>query len=430
VSWIVAPQKFSDHPSSAWYGAWYISEVMDILTQNPDVWKKTIFILTYDENDGYFDHIPPFTPPHPDKKDTGAVSKGMDTSLEYVADESQQSSPKQYARISPIGLGYRVPMVIASPWSRGGWVNSQVFDHTSSLQFLEKFLSKKTRKKIAEPNISEWRRTVCGDLTSVFRPYNGEDKPALKFLERDEFVEAIHRAQFKNPPANFKRVNDDDIEKLKADPAKSAVLPEQEMGTRHANALPYELYADGNLSADKSRFILRLSAGTKIHGARSAGGAFNVYSGVKFKGEALRSWSYAVKAGDVLEDGFTLSDFENGQYHLKVYGANGFYREFKGSAGNVNVTVKAGFFKGTLRLALSNETQKDEKIHIKDNAYGAPEFNVSVPAKKTVFSYIDVHKSHGWYDISVHAGPCIHRFAGRVENGKAGRTDPLMGREI
>ncbi len=65
VSWLVAPEKFSDHPSSAWYGAWYVSEVLDILTQNPEVWKKTIFILTYDENDGYFDHVPPFVAPNP-----------------------------------------------------------------------------------------------------------------------------------------------------------------------------------------------------------------------------------------------------------------------------------------------------------------------------------------------------------------------------
>ena len=67
VSWIVPPEHFSDHPSSPWYGAWYLSETFDILTQNPEVWKKTIFILCYDENDGYFDHVPPFVPPLPDR---------------------------------------------------------------------------------------------------------------------------------------------------------------------------------------------------------------------------------------------------------------------------------------------------------------------------------------------------------------------------
>ena len=71
VSWLVAPENFSDHPSSAWFGAWYVSEVFDILTKNPEVWKKTVFILCYDENDGYFDHVPPFVAPHPSRPETG-----------------------------------------------------------------------------------------------------------------------------------------------------------------------------------------------------------------------------------------------------------------------------------------------------------------------------------------------------------------------
>src|SRR5690606_21353923 len=84
VSWLVAPKKFSDHPSAPWYGAWYVSEVLDILTQNPEVWKKTIFILNYDENDGYFDHVPPFVAPDPKRPETGRVSKGIDLTGEFV----------------------------------------------------------------------------------------------------------------------------------------------------------------------------------------------------------------------------------------------------------------------------------------------------------------------------------------------------------
>lgn len=142
VSWLSAPENFSDHPSAAWYGAWYVSEVMDILTQNPEVWKKTIFILAYDENDGYFDHVPPFVAPHPHKPGIGKVSQGIDTSVEYVTleqDNARSESQSKYPRESAIGLGYRVPLVIASPWTKGGWVNSEVFDHTSTLQFLENF---------------------------------------------------------------------------------------------------------------------------------------------------------------------------------------------------------------------------------------------------------------------------------------------------
>src|SRR5690606_32889986 len=82
VSYLVAPENFSDHPSSAWFGAWYLSEALNILTKNPEVWKKTIFILCYDENDGWFDHVPPFLAPHPNRPETGKCSEGMDTSLD------------------------------------------------------------------------------------------------------------------------------------------------------------------------------------------------------------------------------------------------------------------------------------------------------------------------------------------------------------
>ncbi|HLZ87867.1 MAG TPA: alkaline phosphatase family protein, partial [Puia sp.] len=156
VSWLSAPENFSDHPSAPWYGAWYVSEVLDILTQNPEVWKKTIFILAYDENDGYFDHVPPFTAPHPHKQGTGKVSAGIDTRVDFITLEQEQERngfPEKFARECSIGLGFRVPLIIASPWTRGGWVNSQVFDHTSTLQFLEKFLSNKLGRPVTEPNI-------------------------------------------------------------------------------------------------------------------------------------------------------------------------------------------------------------------------------------------------------------------------------------
>ena len=157
VSWIVAPRQFSDHPSVAWFGAWYVSQVLEILTQNPDVWKKTIFILNYDENDGFFDHMPPFVPPRPGDPETGTASAGIDTAMEYDAPAASKDPDGKPAGGNPIGLGFRVPMIIASPWTRGGRVCSQLFDHTSVLQFLETWLANKTGKKIEETNISRWR---------------------------------------------------------------------------------------------------------------------------------------------------------------------------------------------------------------------------------------------------------------------------------
>jgi phospholipase C len=427
VSWLVAPEKFSDHPSSAWYGAWYISEVMDILTKDPEVWKKTIFILTYDENDGYFDHMPPFAAPHPDNKQNGRVSQGISTTTEYVTDRSQQSSDEEDVRISPIGLGYRVPLVIASPWSRGGWVNSQVFDHTSSLQFLEKFLSKKFGKKIHEPNISSWRRTICGDLTSTFRKYNGEEIKKPEFLDRDEFIEAIHKAQFRNPPSNFNRVSKTDPETLKS------ILPEQEKGTRDANALPYELYADGKLGDDRKTFLIRMQAGNKVYGSASAGAPFNIYAPGRFKGEMVKTWSYAVKAGDAITETWSTGDFENDSYHLRLYGPNGFYREFRGNQKDPEVEITADVFKNTLRIRVKNKSNNAAQLVLTDNAYGSKAFVIDVAPMKTISSYIDVSKSHGWYNISMKTkanDEFKQTFAGRVENGKAGRTDPFMGREL
>src|SRR4030095_725693 len=177
-----------------------------------------------------------------------------------------QQSIKDQARESSIGLGYRVPLVIASPWSRGGWVNSEVFDHTSSIQFLEKFLSQKFGKKIEEPNISAWRRTICGDLTSVFRPYNDEKLNNPEFLDRDEFIESIHKAQFKNPPSNYKRLTKKEIEQINKKPDSSPFMPVQERGIRSSSALPYELYADGMLSEDKNSVEISMKAGNEFFG--------------------------------------------------------------------------------------------------------------------------------------------------------------------
>src|SRR2546430_7398628 len=47
----------------------------------------------------------------------------------------------------PYGLGVRVPMIVISPWTKGGWVDSQVFDHTSLIRFVER------RFGVLEPNI-------------------------------------------------------------------------------------------------------------------------------------------------------------------------------------------------------------------------------------------------------------------------------------
>jgi phospholipase C len=148
VSWIMTSGLASEHPTfSPAAGATFIASKIAAIAANPDVWKKTVFILNYDENDGLFDHVVPPTPP--------------------------PNTVDEYALGLPIGAGFRVPCIIISPWTAGGWVASSPFDHTSVLQFLERLTG------VGEPNISAWRRSSFGDLTSVFRRGQPAVSPVL-----------------------------------------------------------------------------------------------------------------------------------------------------------------------------------------------------------------------------------------------------------
>jgi phospholipase C len=129
-------------------GAVGILKVLDILTSNPAIWEKTALIISYDENGGFFDHVAPLVPP------PGTPGEYVTASLDHVAESDGIAGP--------VGLGFRVPCLIISPYSRGGLVASDVFDHSSQLRFLER------RFGVPVPNRSAWRRRTTGDLTSAF----------------------------------------------------------------------------------------------------------------------------------------------------------------------------------------------------------------------------------------------------------------------
>ncbi len=421
VSWLVPPETFSDHPSAPWFGSWYLSEVMDILTKNPEVWKKTIFVLTYDENDGYFDHVPPFTAPDSHDTTTGKVSKGIDTSVDWV--NLEEDVP------GSIGLGFRVPMVIASPWSRGGWVNSQVFDHTSSIQFLETFLNKKFKKNIKETNITDWRRTVTGDLTSVFRRYNGEKIKGLPFIEKDPFIETIHKAKFKNVPSNYKALTKDEIATFNSAPGKSPYMPQQEKGIRDACVIPYELYADGNFNANNNSFEITLGADNKIFKERAVGSPFIVYAR-NFQRYDFNERNYAVIAGDSLQDEWPVGDFDNNKYHLEVHRANGFSRQFKGSEDDPQLqTTVRHLPNGKAEIKFVNAGSKEYIATIADNAYGNSPTSKNIGSKASEVIIPDLNKSFGWYDFTIKVQGNSNfekRYTGRVEAGKPTKSDPVM----
>jgi phospholipase C len=428
ISWLTAPEKFSDHPSSPWYGAWYVSEVMDIVTKNPEVWKKTIFLLTYDENDGYFDHAPSFVAADPKRPETGGASAGVDTGLEYTdkEDELRQGVAQSEARSGPIGMGFRVPMIVVSPWSRGGWVNSQIFDHTSTLMFLERFIQEKYGKTVREENISAWRRTVCGDLTSVFRPYNPKEA-ALDFLNRNKFVVSIEKARYKEIPANYRKLTAGEIEQINRRSHHAELMPHQEEGIRPACALPYELYADGVPGANGEYFAIRLNAGNQVHGAKSAGAPFNVY--LRNTKEGMIAATYAVKPGDSLTRQYPFDLFTDSLYAIEVHGPNGFYRSFTGHADSRPVGVQTSYDKGNVAARLRNAGDRPVNVEIRDNGYKAKPVTRRIEPRQEVSVVLHLEQSHGWYDYTVKASgsDAEARFAGRVETGRPGFSDPLLG---
>jgi phospholipase C len=447
VSWLSAPENFSDHPSAPWYGAWYVSEVLDILTQNPEVWKKTIFILAYDENDGYFDHVPPFTAPNPHRPDTGRVSEGIDTSVDFVTLEQareRKGFPETFDRACAIGLGFRVPLIVASPWSRGGWVNSQVFDHTSTLQMLEKFLSHKTGRQVREPNISDWRRLVCGDLSSVFRPYFGERMGELTPVQKDPFLESINKAQYRKLPDNFKALSPAEVALFSQEPRNSPYATRQEPGTRPSCALPYCMHVDGRLNADRSAFEIRFENSKMIFVERPVGAPFNVYAPGNYAVadkpghfEPVRTWAYGVKPGDSISDVWPLKEFQGEHYHLRIYGPNGFYREFKGNANDPEVGITFGYqpITGNGRLfevlgVLSwKNGDKACTLELTDHSYGAVYPSRQLAAGENNQMEIPLISSHGWYDFSVRVighEAFEFRYAGHVETGLDSVSDPAM----
>lgn len=429
VSWLVAPQEFSDHTSAPLYGTWYVSEALDILTQNPDLWKKTIFILNYDENDGYFDHLPPFVPPNPSDITTGKVTTDIDPSSDYHGSYN-----------SPIGLGYRVPCIVASPWSKGGYVNSQVFDHTSTLMFLENFLQKKTGKPFLSPNISSWRRNICGDMTSIFRPYNGETIPLPKFENKNTVITNIQDANNKPKQASPSPLSANDIVQINACiPFSQSVpntMPQQEVGTKPACALPYILLADTALSTDKSTLNLTLVA-TKLN--NEVGAAFNVYTPTSYNGNAGNTWAYAVSAGNSLTDNLAVNKFPNNQYNICVHGPNGFFRHFIGDNTEPNINVTCTYEQnpvsqlliGNVILNIGNNDLNLLSFTITDNAYGTSPQTVTVAANGNSAITMNLFNSSNWYDFTLTlSGNTVFskQYAGHVETGNVSTTDPLMGR--
>ena len=303
--------------------------------------------------------------------------------------------------------------------------------------FVEKFLSKKTGQKVEEPNISSWRRTVSGDLTSAFRPYNGEKLTLPEWLDRDEHVQKTFDAKFKKLPDNFKALGAEDVSKMVQDPG-SSLLPKQEPGTKPSNGLKYELYVDGKVSEDGKEFIIRFKAGKDVFGGDSLGSPFHVYAPGKFRNDVTRTWAFAVKGGDQISYRWSLNDFEGGKYHLRVYGPNGFFREFLGNSGNrLEVgcaPVKKGKnITGQLKVEVKNTGKQSFRLRWLDVMYQKKTTDFVLASRSAESFLVETESVRGWYNFSVVSQDEEEikvAYGGRLESGADSISDPYMGRVV
>lgn len=387
VSWIIAPAAFSEHPnpSSPLQGADYTARVLDALTANPKVWARTVFILNFDENDGLFDHVPPPAPPARDPADPTRLIGGstIPTDDEYHV-HAQGTADSAYLHRS-YGLGMRVPLYAISPWSRGGYVASEVFDHTSVIRFLE------TRFGVREPNISAWRRAVCGDLTSCFDFSNPNAEP---FIGKLPATAALSDRAAVLPLAQ-------------PYPPETLAAPRQEAGLRRRRAVPYML--DVVLEPQGAGHVVRLAN----LGANQAA-VFQLYDALALEAVPRR---YTVGAGQSLVA--EIVPDAAGVHDLIVLGPNGFHRRFTARAARFSSVLDHA---GTLRLRSLATTPT--ALTITDMAYGTAPRRVTLAAGATATLAVDLAHSHGWYDLVVRGDGQVVRLAGHLENGRDSYSDP------
>ncbi len=395
VSWIVAPEAFTEHPNwPANYGAWYVSQILDTLTSNPEVWSKTAFFVTYDENDGFFDHMIPPTPP-----------TSSSTGISTVATTNEFFPGNLLNPRGPYGMGVRVPMFAISPWSKGGYVNSQVFDHTSLIRFIEQRFGSQY-PGIMDSNITPWRRAVSGDLTSAFN-FATPNAATVSLPSTNAYI----------PPDNNRHSSYYPL------PPLLQAMPVQEPGTRPARALPYQLDASGVANFSNGTFTITFVNTGKV------AVVFHVRSGDILQ----QPRNYTVGPGQQVEDTWAVTLLGR-SYDLSVYGPNGFLREFKGSVGsstNANLTLTSTYNTSSagISLSITGNGGKTGVVFLQD-AYTGVVINQLLVEGQPATRYLPLTTTSGWYNLiaTFDQDPSFsQQLAGHVETGLDSISDPAIG---
>jgi phospholipase C len=408
VSWVVTNQAFSEHPDGAPNdGAYYVNAVLDALNADPDVFNSTLVVINYDENDGQFDHVPPPVAP------TG-------TTDEFYQESAGTLMGYGVTGAVPVGLGFRVPLVLISPWTRGGWVTSEVSDHTSIIQFLEKWTAALGTPATCR-NISEWRRGVCGDLTGAF-----------------DFEAPV----FGLPTLPATTVIGDPAGGSYSPPVTTNAMPEQEAGTKPARALPYQPNANLDGFAVGGRGATQAQLSFSNNGPHVAKAShFAVYNNAATQSfadyPALAPGQYTVspvRTGDtttVLGSADIGTGSVDGAFDLSIVGPNRFLRHFTGNVvtGDTTSQVEVKYYpdgfgrRPKLALNLINEGTSTVTFTVSANNYSElRSVTHQVPARGRATHTVDpLETSDGWYDLTVTISSdstWSRRYVGHLEDGK------------
>ncbi|MCU1682562.1 MAG: putative phospholipase precursor [Amycolatopsis sp.] len=405
VSWVVTNQAFSEHPDGAPNdGAYYVNRVLEALNADPDVFDSTLVIIDYDENDGQFDHVPPPVPA-PGAKD------------EFFYEASGALASAGLTQPLPVGLGFRVPLILISPWTRGGWVTSEVSDHTSVIQFLEKWTGAHGTPAFC-PNISAWRRSVCGDLTSAF-----------------DFTSPV----FGLPKLPSTSVIGDPAGGSYHPPTVTNAMPVQEPGTKRARSLPYQPNANLDGFTDGSAGVVEASLSFSNNGKHVRKAShFAVYDNTapapsladypaKYPGQYTVDPSHTVWNKTVPGS----VQIARGKYDLTVVGPNRFLRHFTGDVTAIGKSAQVeavyherGFeAKPKLSLEMANTGTSTVTFTVVPNNYTKERPKTyRVPAHgRATHSADPLASSGGWYDVTVTISgdsTWSRRYVGHLEDGR------------
>ncbi|MEU4540966.1 phosphocholine-specific phospholipase C [Streptosporangium sp. NPDC023825] len=401
VSYVVTSLADSEHPegSSAVESGKVVYRILDALASSPEVWAKTAVFVTYDENDGFFDHVPPPVPP--------------------------DGTPGEFVGGRPIGLGMRVPMIVVSPWSVGGHVCSQTFDHSSTVRFLETWLG------IRAPDISDWRRTVAGDLTSAFDFARPEawptsaapempDTQGMPGVPVPDASEGASPARSTSPDQDAPPVRDTSPAPGTAsaqaiptgrwypDAPAEQRMPGREPGVRPARALPYRPDASARTSGRAVEIAMSNTGTESAHLA--------LYG---YMGELVRPLHF-----DVLGHAREVVYFPCPTYALVLTGPNGFRREFRGGTDDpVETSSVIDAATRTIEVVVVNTGDEPADVTISPLAYGGAARALRLAAGET--ARVPWRAATGWYDLWITvAGDTgfARRLMGHIENGEPGVT--------